>query len=168
MAKTPKKKDGRGRPPSVDTVRVMSLKRNGVSLKTLKLTFSENVILKLLELHDDRYSPFYYTPRQERLKILRVQFGRLSDINIPGIFVHVEPPSYDPKGSRVTQLPGKRAYQCRILCRKLGLKDDIPAMSLEVMWMEPQRGLLVLFPDEYKLPPRAEVEREANPDLTVR
>lgn len=168
-----KRKPGGGRKPMQDTVKLMTVApRGGATRIRARLVFSEDVVEKLLELHDRTFSAFYFIPAAQRLRILRLQFGRLSDINIPGIFVHVEPPSYNPEGYRVRRITNGRRYQCELKASKLGLIDTIPATELEMMWMDgPQRphGLFLMFPDQFMLPPRTGKGwgPEDNPSLVV-
>ena len=163
----------RGRKPSTETVKVTTLARSGKSLRTARLIFSEDVVFKLLDLHERLYASFYYDSRADRLARLRFQFGRLSDTGIPGLFVRVEPPSYDPRGSRVRRVHKRRTFYCQILCKKLGLRDGIKVTNAELMWHDSiddmlHNGLYLMLPDNYVLPPRPDAAGPENFDLTVR
>lgn len=161
----------RGRKPVSETVRIMALHRHGEPLRTARIVFSEDVVDKLMDLAERLYESFWYFPRDHRMKIMRLQFARISDIGIPGIFCRVEPPTYDPRGHRVRRRYQRRQYYCQVLCRKLGLKDDFPTTDVELMWhdLEDQRlgnGLYLMLPDHYMLPPSPAAD-DPQYDLTV-
>ena len=184
VPKKPIKKETRGRKPTPESVRYMSLKRKGEKIGAIRLTFSADVVQKLMDLQKNGpWGSFIYMSDAERLRILRFQFGNLAAIGIPGLLVRVEPPNYDPQGYRV--MPVKRAYinrkgkrvvhsgvryYCEIRAHKLGMRDDIPAGAAELMWHDSEKdalhnGLYLMFPDEFMAPGAADTD---NQDLTVR
>ena len=44
--------------------------------KLIQFTFSEDIIDRLLELHDEKFMGFYFTARETRKRRLRLQFVR--------------------------------------------------------------------------------------------
>lgn len=145
----------------------------------IRLIFSEDVLFSLVKMHFkvweyDMINSVRMT-KEERLKKLRLQFARLADIAMPGIFVRVEPPTYDPHGRRIRR-EGIRGtqYSVQILASKLGLKDGVPSTHLEMLYQESSPGtlgggMILLFPDEYMIYPGEKTPvKGPHDDLTVR
>jgi hypothetical protein len=143
-----------GRAPLQNTVHVRSI---GMGGKRIEFTFSEDVMQKLLDMHEGRYAAFYYTTRAQRMHRRRLQFVRLKDLNIAGVMVMIEPPTYDPRGWLVKRV-GRR-FTTAVSARFLGLKNGIPKRPLmnvddaipgEPVWYyaENMFGLIIMLPDE--------------------
>jgi hypothetical protein len=170
MAKK-KSRETRGRKPTENKVTVMSLKRNNQPLKAVRFTLSENLVDRLLALHNKKFPVFTMVPqefkhifskeqlRQQHLKNLRLVFLRLIGddglpIPRPHIVIRAETPSYDPRGTRIVrkingpQSPRARRYQFEVRCKRFGLRAEIPSTSLETEWMDAERGLILYFPLE--------------------
>jgi hypothetical protein len=149
----------------------MSLKRNNQPLKAVRFTLSENLVDRLLALHNKKFPVFTMVPqefkhifskeqlRQQHLKNLRLVFLRLIGddglpIPRPHIVIRAETPSYDPRGTRIVrkingpQSPRARRYQFEVRCKRFGLRAEIPSTSLETEWMDAERGLILYFPLE--------------------
>ena len=61
MAKK-KSRETRGRKPTENKVTVMSLKRNNQPLKAVRFTLSENLVDRLLALHNKKFPVFTMVP----------------------------------------------------------------------------------------------------------
>jgi hypothetical protein len=163
-----KKPPGPRKPPGPtalkDTVHVVG---EGIGQKMLVFTFSEDVIDRLLELHDQRYAAFYYTPRDMRKRRIRLQFVRLTDLKIPAVMIMVEPPSYDPRGRLARKQ--QRRFVCAVSARRLGLRNGIPKRHPEWYWAENMLALVINFHDEDMLGTPPPKPRPGDPpDLVAR
>jgi len=142
-----KKPPGPRKPPGPAPLKnVVHLVGTGMGQKLITFTFSGDVIDRLLELHDQRYAAFYYTPRDMRKRRIRLQFVRLTDLNIPAVMILVEPPSYDPRGW--VARPTQSRFTCTVSARRLGLRNGIPKRHPEWYWAENMLALIINLPDE--------------------
>lgn len=137
------------RPPKTEIVNVYAGPPNKV-----RFVFSADVMNKLLELHLKLWGVMYspLTPRENRHRMFRLQFVRFADLHIPAVFVHIEPPTYDPRGKRVTH-PKPNYYQAEIVATKLKMRHPFKAMHPELLWADQGKpgglnGLILNFPDE--------------------
>lgn len=173
--KTKRKVDRRGKPPALDNVRICIGSRDQVA----KFSFSHDIIDRLFELHDQVWGAYVYTYGPNRHRSHRLQFVRCADLGIPAVMVRIEPPSYDPRGSRFRKDTKGRKYLCGIKAWKLGLRPETPGRKLETWWADlpgkgQLHGLIMQFNDEDMLDPvtsRQKAGDRFNPnasDLIVR
>lgn len=147
-----KRRPGAGAPPQKDLVHLLS---TGKDKAYLRLTFTEDVIDKLVEMHSKVFGAFVTAHRlNKKYEGLRIQFARLVDMSIPGIFCRIEPPTWDPRGKRLWRAPNSRRFQVTIACSKVGVKPGVPPVYLEQLYHEsvPNTlggGMLLMFPDSY-------------------
>lgn len=135
------------KPPGPEGLKeVVHYTSTGTGRRQITFTFSDDVIDRLLELHDRRFAAFYYTPRDLRKRRIRLQYVRLTDLNIPGVMIMIEPPSYDPRG-RLARRIGKR-FISTISARRLGFKPGIPRRDPFWYWADDMLGLIINFHDE--------------------
>lgn len=173
LVKPPKRrkkhKPRSGRPPLKDSVRVTAIQTP--QRTQVQFTFAENVIEKLLQLHEDIYHPLYSLPYNRRWAEVRVEFARLADLGMPMVFVRIEPPSFDPRGYRLRRATkASRRLVVRLNPDKLGLKPGIPTKDAELMWFDQDRvfrGLGLIFDDADLVPLTDERERAMPVDLVV-
>lgn len=118
----------------------------GTGKKLVQFTLSEDVMEKLMDLHDSRYHPLLYVPRRQRMRRIRVQFVRLVDAGMPGVMLMIEPPTYDPRGKLAKR--NQRRYEVSISARKIGLINGMPRRDPEWFWADNMQGLIILLPDE--------------------
>lgn len=149
--------DRRGRPASNDTVRIVALGRD---YGQIRFFLSEDIMEKLIELYEVDYQVFIINkgPMSERYRGLRLQFAPFVNLNIPAILLRIEPPTYDPRGSRIRRAKGGRQFLADILCAKIRVKNAILSQELEHFWADlPGRnqlhGLIVNFHDDDMLFP---------------
>jgi hypothetical protein len=109
-------------------------------------TLSEDIIERLMDLHDQRFHPLLYVPRQQRMRRIRLQFIRMIDAGIPAVMLMIEPPTYDPRG-KIARRNQKR-FEVSISTRKLGLVAGHPRRDPEWFWADNMLGLVVMLPDE--------------------
>jgi hypothetical protein len=144
------------KPPGPNALKdKIHLTGTGTGQKLIQFTFSEDIIDRLLELHDEKFMGFYFTAREARKRRLRLQFVRLTDLKIPAVMIMVEPPSYDPRGRLARRI--SRRYICTVSARRLGLRPGIPRRDPEWFWADNMLGLIINFEDEDMLgtpPPR--------------
>ena len=148
-----RKRQPRARPPKAkkppgpralrDTLHLTGV---GLGQRLIRFTLSEDIIDRLIELHDEKYASMYYTTIEARKRRLRLQFVRLTDLNIPAVMIVVEPPSYDPRGWLTHRV--QRRYTCTVSARRLGLRSGIPRRDPFWYWAENMLGLIVNFDDE--------------------
>lgn len=156
-----RRKKGGGRKPIPGRIRVSS---NARDYRSVHLAFSEDVIEKLVELYDEDYReqiPIPILRGEARYNTLRLEFVRLAWMGIPAVMVRIEPPSFDPHGSRIRRIAGSRQYMTQILAEKIGIKNGIQNQLVEYFWADlpnqgpnPMHGVIMQFEDfEMLLPP---------------
>lgn len=139
------------RPPKTETVNVYAGPPNKV-----RFCFTADVINKLLELHLKLWGVMYspLTPRDKRHRMFRLQFVRFADLHIPAVFVHIEPPNYDPRGKRLMHdARHPNIYYSEIVATKLKMIHPFKAYHPELLWADQGKpgglnGLIMNFPDE--------------------
>lgn len=136
-----------------ETVRAYTSRKNRI-----RITFSADVIKKLIDIHMDIFREHYLVPvhPKQRLRQFRLQFARLADIGIPAVFVRIEPPTFDPHGKRIHRVYRNQFY-AEIVASKLRMRCPIPARKLELLWADQGNpyglnGLILTFPDEDMVP----------------
>ncbi len=144
----------RGRKPTRDRVSVMALQRDDKQLNAVRFTLSENIVERLLDLHNELYPVYKAAPRHIHLRHLRLTFHRVLQISRAHVLIQAEPPSYDPRGVKVRRknngIDAKaRRYIFEVRCRRIGLRPDVPTTVLETEWLDEQRGLIIYFPDGF-------------------
>lgn len=144
-------KPARGRPPLADAVKMIRATAKDVC----RFELSENVVAKLITLRDARYPQMPYITPDHRFMFLRLQFAKFADIGMPAVFVHLEPPVYDPRpgGSRsLVRARNGRRFQTQIKGSLIGVKPDWPTTDLTLLWADqqgnPMQGLVLIFPDD--------------------
>lgn len=148
------RKPGGGRPPATGVVHMLT---TGDSEAYVRISFSEDVIDKLVEMHAAVFGAFTMAHRLNRNYTgLRIQFARLVDMSIPAVFVRIEPPTWDPKGKRLWRPPHSRRLQVTIACSKIGVRPGVKPAYLEQMYHESMPGVLgggmiLNFPDDYMM-----------------
>lgn len=152
QGKRRKRVPGAGAPPQKGLVHMLSTGKNKAYIR---LTFTEDVVDTLVEMHDKVFGAFVAAHRaNKRYEGLRVQFARLVDMSIPGIFCRIEPPSWDARGKRLWRPPHSRRFQVTIACSKIGVKPNCYPVYLEQIYTESMPnilggGMLLMFPDSY-------------------
>lgn len=141
---------GAGRPSATDVVRVQ---HDGGG--RLGIYFSTDMIDRLIALCPYAESLRRYDHPEEPYKNYRLQFARLIDMSIPGFFVRVEPPSFDPRGYRFARCDGGfgARVRCRILASRLGVDASklvacVPELLFDEKVDAMGGGMVVLLPDE--------------------
>jgi hypothetical protein len=163
-----KRRKGQGRKPKQGVIRIASFGRD---YRSVHFVFSEDVIDKLVHMHDEEYGMFVYLTGEARYRTLRLQFARLADIGMPAILIRIEPPTYDPHGSRMRRTRTGRQYAAQILASKLRLKNGIQSQAPEYFWADQPgrgglKGVIVQFDEsEMLLPSPGEVRNVG--DLAV-
>lgn len=120
----------------------------------IQVTFPEEVIRRLLELHDEKHMFKYDTPREHRWAEMRIEFARLGDLGMPAVFVRFEAPSFNPRGYRLRRV-GVR-YIVRLNPTKIGLRHDLKTRRPEHMWFDIDPNILglgLIFDDADMLSP---------------
>lgn len=138
------------RPAQEETVHAYSIPPHKI-----RLSFTADVIEKLLRLHMQLHGGFYFAPIRpsEMYRQFRLQLGRFADLRIPGVFVQVEPPTFDPRGRRIYPGPSRNKFLIEVSATKLRLRHPIPPRRLELLWADQGKlgemnGLILTFPDE--------------------
>ncbi len=126
----------------------------------VRFEFSEDVVRHLIELRDRKYPTMPYLTPDHRFMFLRIQFAKFADIGMPAVFVHLEPPIYDPRpgGSRsLVRAKNGRRFQTQVKGSLIGVKPDWPTTPLTLLWADqegnPMQGLVLIFPDDAMLFP---------------
>lgn len=106
-------------------------------------------------MHMALYGSFYWQiidPRY-RWRTLRLQFVRFADLRIPAVFVHMEPPTFDPRGKRL-QRTGNNAFSVEIVATKLKVRHaGFPSHIADHYWAEQGvtglNGIIINLPEEF-------------------
>lgn len=117
----------------------------------LRFTLSYDLVEKLIYLRDGKHGKLNaYT-----WKDLHIEFQGLTDRSMPAIFVRLDKwrllgdKSPWPKLSKRND---DHRFHTSINSKRIGIKPDIEATRLKLMWMKKLKGLLLIFPDDALLP----------------
>lgn len=161
----PKPKSPPGAAPLAETVHLIG---TGAGRKLVCFTFSQDIVERLMDLHDARYEPLIYAPRAQRLRRARLQVVRLMDIGIPSVMVMIEPQiTWDPRGRLLRRVA--RRYTCTVSAHRIGLRAGIPRRDPDWFWAENMQGLIINLPDEDISPDPPPPRKPGDPiDLVAR
>jgi hypothetical protein len=144
--------DTRGRPPAKDQVRIVSLGRD---YQRVRIAFSEDILERLIEMYEYDFDQFVFGrgAMSDRYKVLRMQFAPFVNLAIPAVLMRIEPPTYDPFGSRIRRTPRGRQFIVEILAAKIRVKDGIQSQNLEhyladLPGKNQLRGVVLQFHDD--------------------
>jgi hypothetical protein len=141
------------RPLVSNTVRVC---QSGSGRNTLLFRFSFDIVEKLLRKRDGVGSVL----NSRSWPGLRMEFMAFSDKSIPAVFVRIAKPSYDPRDPRLTKAAHGHTFRTVVKASRVGVKDDIPAQRLKLLWIDTPPGLLLVFPDDQMLSPIGKLDPE--------
>lgn len=156
-------------PPGPEGLKeVIHLISTGANKQLIRFTFSQDIVDKLMDLHDAKYHPLIYAPRSQRQRRARLQIVRLMDIGIPSVMVMIEPQiTWDPRGRLLSRIA--KRYICTVSARRIGLKPGIPRRDPEWFWAENMQGLIINLPDEDISPDPPPPRKPGDPiDLVAR
>ena len=143
----------RGRPLTVDKVRVMSVSSvlHKDTFETLRFTFSWDVILRLLQYRDGPKA----TLGPHNWTALRMSFTRFEDRGMPACFAQLAPGLFPPselgKYPKLTKTTKGHQFTTQMRALKLGVSKAILTQELETLWLEhPKfpRGVMLIFRDD--------------------
>lgn len=141
-----------GRPLAVEKVRVMAvssvLHRN--TFETLRLTFSWDIIERLLQYRDGPKA----TLGPHNWMQLRTSFVRFEDKRMPASFMQLAPGLFPPSEMhlypKLTKTSRGHQFTTQIRAARLGVANAIDTQQLETLWLDhPKfpRGLMIIFRD---------------------
>ncbi len=134
---------------------VVRIERRKPYPRSLFFVFSEDVIESLVQMYDLDWGMFSALRGEMRYRTLRLEFARLGDLGQPLVFVRIEPPTYDPHGSRIRRIRHSHQYTAQVLASKVRVRDNLPSQALNYFWgdrpghalLQPH-GLFIQFNDE--------------------
>lgn len=141
-----------GRPRAVETVRVLAVSSvlHRQTFDTLRLTFSWDVVERLLQYRDGPKAAL----GPHNWSQLRASFVRFEDRRMPAAFMQLAPGLFPPSElhlyPKITKTSRGHQFTTQIRAARLGVADAIATQELETLWLDhPKfpRGLMIIFRD---------------------
>ena len=141
------------RPPITNTARVSQF---SAGRDVLLFRFSFDIVERLLRKRDGSGAVL----NTRSWKGLRMEFMSFTDKSIPAVFVRLARPSYDPHDPKLTKDAKGHTFRTSIKAEKVGVKSEIAAQRLKLLWIDNPAGLLLVFPDECMISPVGKLDPE--------